>query len=65
MGMERYRIKNIQHDVDAMFSILPFEVEFYQRYHFPVHYVGNPCVDAVDTFRKNFNENIRNFRLCT
>ena len=50
---KEYRIKNIQHDVDAMFSILPFEVEFYQRYHFPVHYVGNPCVDAVDAFRKN------------
>lgn len=49
---KEYRIKNIQHDVDAMFSILPFEVEFYQRYHFPVHYVGNPCVDAVDAFRK-------------
>lgn len=58
---KEYRIKNIQHDVDAMFSILPFEVEFYQRYHFPVHYVGNPCVDAVDTFRKNFNETFETF----
>lgn len=58
---KEYRIKNIQHDVDAMFSILPFEVEFYQRYHFPVHYVGNPCVDAVDTFRKNFNETFDTF----
>jgi len=58
---KEYRIKNIQHDVDAMFSILPFEVEFYQKYHFPVHYVGNPCVDAVDTFRKNFNETFETF----
>lgn len=58
---KEYRIKNIQHDVDAMFSILPFEVEFYQRYHFPVHYVCNPCVDAVDTFRKNFNETFETF----
>lgn len=58
---KEYRIKNIQHDVDAMFSILPFEVKFYQRYHFPVHYVGNPCVDAVDTFRKNFNETFETF----
>lgn len=58
---KEYRIKNIQHDVDAMFSILPFEVEFYQRYHFPVHYVGNPCVDAVDAFRKNFNETFETF----
>lgn len=58
---KEYRIKNIQHDVDAMFSILPFEVEFYQRYHFPVHYVGNPCVDAVDAFRKDFNETFETF----
>ena len=58
---KEYRIKNIQHDVDAMFSILPFEVEFYQKYHFPVHYVGNPCVDAVDAFRKNFNETFETF----
>lgn len=58
---KEYRIKNIQHDVDAMFSILPFEVEFYQRYHFPVHYVGNPCVDAVNAFRKNFNETFETF----
>lgn len=58
---KEYRIKNIQHDVDAMFSILPFEVEFYQRYHFPVHYVGNPCVDAVDAFQKNFNETFETF----
>lgn len=58
---KEYRIKNIQHDVDAIFSILPFEVEFYQRYHFPVHYVGNPCVDAVDAFRKDFNETFETF----
>lgn len=58
---KEYRIKNIQYDVDAMFSILPFEVEFYQKYHFPVHYVGNPCVDAVDAFRKNFNETFETF----
>lgn len=53
---KEYRIKNIKHDVDAMFSILPFEVEFYRKHQYPVHYVGNPCVDAVDAFRKGFDE---------
>ena len=33
---KEYRIKNIKHDVDAMFSILPFEVEFYQKYNYPI-----------------------------
>ena len=28
MGLEEYRIKNIKRDVDELFSILPFEVEF-------------------------------------
>ena len=44
---KEYRIKNIKRDIDGMFSILPFEVEFYRKHQYPVHYVGNPCVDAV------------------
>ncbi|MDR3118782.1 MAG: lipid-A-disaccharide synthase [Mediterranea sp.] len=48
---KEYRIKNIKRDVDKLFSILPFEVEFYNRHHYPVHYVGNPTVDEVAAFR--------------
>ena len=48
---KEHRIKNIRRDVDELFSILPFEVDFYQRYQYPIHYVGNPCVDAVDAFK--------------
>jgi len=48
---KEYRIKNIRRDVDELFSILPFEVEFYERHHYPIHYVGNPCVDAVEAFK--------------
>ena len=48
---KEYRIKNIRRDVDELFSILPFEVEFYERHHYPIHYVGNPCVDAVEAFQ--------------
>ncbi len=58
---KEYRIKNIKHDVDAMFSILPFEVEFYRKHQYPVHYVGNPCVDAVDAFRNGFDEKTETF----
>ena len=35
-----------------MFSILPFEVEFYEKHHYPIHYVGNPTADEVDAFLK-------------
>ena len=58
---KEYRIKNIKRDVDALFSILPFEVEFYRKHGYPVHYVGNPCVDAVNAFRKSFKETFDDF----
>lgn len=51
-----YRIKNIKRDVDELFSILPFEVDFYRKYDYPIHYVGNPCVDAVAKFRETASE---------
>ncbi len=43
---KEYRIKNIKRDVDELFSILPFEIDFFAGYRYPIHYVGNPCVDA-------------------
>lgn len=49
---KEYRIKNIKRDVDELFSILPFEVDFFKKHHYPIHYVGNPCVDAVHAFMK-------------
>lgn len=44
---KEYRIRNIRRDVDALFSILPFEVEWFKARDYEVNYVGNPCVDAV------------------
>ena len=44
---KKYRIKDIRKYVDQMLSILPFEVEFYNKYNYPIHYVGNPSVDSV------------------
>ena len=58
---KEYRIKNIKRDVDELFSILPFEVDFFKKHQYPVHYVGNPCVDAVDDFRKNGEETFSEF----
>ena len=45
---KEYRIKNIKRDVDELFSILPFEVDFFEgKHHYPIHYVGNPTADEV------------------
>src|SRR5690606_2227503 len=43
------RIKNIKRDIDAMYVILPFEKEFYEKkHHLPVHFVGHPLIDAIE-----------------
>lgn len=55
------RINKIKRDIDAMYVILPFEKEFYEKKHgFPVQFVGHPLIDAIEntkivdetTFRK-------------
>lgn len=61
---KEYRIKNIKRDVDELFSILPFEVEFFKKYLYPIHYVGNPCVDAVEAFRSGEQETFEEFIAC-
>lgn len=58
---KEYRIKNIKRDVDELFSILPFEIDFFAGHQYPVHYVGNPCVDAVDSYRKEHAEEFKQF----
>lgn len=58
---KEYRIKNIRRDVDKLFSILPFEVDFFRDHHYPVDYVGNPCVDAVDSFLRTDTETKEQF----
>ena len=58
---KEYRIKNIKRDVDELFSILPFEVPFFKGHQYPIHYVGNPCVDAVDNFRKEQQESLEDY----
>ncbi|WP_321287002.1 lipid-A-disaccharide synthase [uncultured Sunxiuqinia sp.] len=44
---KKYRIKKIKAFVDEMFTILPFETEFYKRLGYEVNYVGNPVLDAI------------------
>lgn len=59
---KEYRIKNIKRDVDALFSILPFEIDFFEKkHHYPIHYVGNPCVDAVTQFKATYTETKEEF----
>lgn len=41
------RVKKIKRYVDAMYTILPFEKEFYDKHGYEVNFVGHPLIDAV------------------
>ena len=59
---KEYRIKNIRRDVDALFSILPFEKDFFEQKHrYPIHYVGNPTVDEVEAYLHQDRESSSQF----
>ena len=46
---KEWRIKSIRRYVSNMYSILPFEVEFYRKRGFDrITYVGNPSVEEID-----------------
>lgn len=56
------RIKKIKKYIDKMLTILPFETEFYARFDYPVEYVGNPILDAIEEFRSDDNQTEADFR---
>lgn len=41
------RVVRVKAYVDEMFTILPFETEFYGKFDYKVNYVGNPLLDAI------------------
>ena len=45
---KEYRIREIKKYVDRVFTIFPFETEFYRKHNYKVEYVGNPTVDSVN-----------------
>lgn len=48
---KEHRIRAIRRDVTRLYSILPFEVDFFEgKHHYPIDYVGNPTVDEVHAF---------------
>ncbi|WP_314937123.1 lipid-A-disaccharide synthase [Alloprevotella tannerae] len=59
---KEYRIKSIRRYVDRLFSILPFEVEFFeQKHHYPISYVGNPSVEEVARFESSYKTTFADF----
>jgi len=55
------RVHKIKRVVDKMYVILPFEEAFYQKFDYPVEYVGHPLLDEISKYdfgakRKQFRE---------
>ena len=48
---KEHRIHAIRRYVDRLFSILPFEVDFFEKkHHYPISYVGNPTMEEVSAY---------------
>lgn len=59
---KEYRIKNIKRDISELFSILPFEIDFFEKkHHYPIHYVGNPTADEVADFKNGYKKTFKEF----
>lgn len=51
-----WRVKKLRAFVDQIFTILPFETEFFRKHGIEVHYVGNPLIDAIETAKEKFRK---------
>jgi lipid-A-disaccharide synthase len=54
------RVKKIKAYVDRMFTIFPFETEFYKKHNYEVSFGGNPLLDAIEN-RPNKEELFEDF----
>ena len=57
---KEFRIREIKKYVDRMYTILPFETEFYRKHDYEVTYVGNPSVDSIAN-RPNLQQTFTDF----
>ena len=59
---KEWRIRSIKRDIAELFSILPFEVPFFEKKHrYPIHYVGNPTAEEVNGFRASYQQTTLEF----
>jgi len=47
------RALKLKQNIDKLFVIFPFEVDFFKKYDYEVEFVGNPLFDAIAAFEPN------------
>ena len=45
---KEHRVKQIKKYVTQLYSILPFEVEYFKKHDYEITYVGNPSVEEIE-----------------
>ena len=50
---KKKRVFKIKKSIDVLYSILPFEVDFFNKFDYKVEYIGNPLMDAIEDFKNN------------
>jgi lipid-A-disaccharide synthase len=53
---KEWRIKKLKAFVNEMFTILPFETDYFARHQLKVHYAGNPLLDAIRSASEKFRD---------
>lgn len=51
------RIHTIKKVIDKMMVILPFEKTFYEKWEYPVDYVGHPLIEIIDHYKHSLDKN--------
>lgn len=57
---KEYRIKQMRKYIDKLYTILPFEIEYFKRKNIDSFYCGNPVMDAIEN-RGHQNESFEDF----
>lgn len=45
---KEHRVKQIRRYVDKLYTIMPFETDYFARHGIEAHYCGNPVMDAIE-----------------
>ena len=59
---KKNRVYQIKKYVDKLYTILPFEKEFYAKFDFEVEYLGHPLLDAVSNYKNQEKPNIHQWK---
>ncbi len=57
---KEHRVKQIRQWVDKLYSIMPFETEYFAKHDIEANYCGNPVMDAIES-RANKGEAFADF----